>query len=199
MKIEDINIDKDSVEQFFNSIDTEALAKSIEASGELNMSNDNKLDSKLRQGLQKRLDRIWEDEVELRMQRQEVEKELTTTEVGRSDEEFKWLKAQHWALGKAMDALAKQRIAIMAVLDNPNVFDKDDSSDKTELITKLKDEEFELHHKIEKLDTFLLDDNKTAEVNEYQLELLKHQREIMVEYARTLMNRIFNLQAQQKW
>lgn len=161
------------------------------------MSNDNKLDSELRQGLQKRLERIAENEFELFKKRREIEQELYAMEVGRSDEEFKWLKAQHWALGKAMDALINQRKVIKATLDGLDVFDKREPSDTAELIKKLKNEEFDLHHKIEKLDTFLLDDNKTAEVDEYQLKMLKHQREIMVEYARTLMNRIFDLQGHQ--
>lgn len=168
------------------------------------MSNNNKLDSKLRQGLQKRLDRIWEDEVELQMQRQEVERELTTIQTMRSDEEFKWLKAQHFALGKALGALAQQRRTIMTVLDNPNVFDKDKadtadhSSDTAEVIKKLKKEDSDLTCKLEKLDAFLNDDNKTAKVCEHQLEWMKYQHKLMVEYHRTLINRIFDLHGHQK-
>lgn len=162
------------------------------------MSNNNELDSKLRQGLQERLNRIAEDEFELFKQRREIERELETIETSRSNKEFKGLKAQHWALGKAMDALAKQRSAIMAVLDNPNVFDEHGSSDKTELIDKLKNEEFDVHHKVEKLGAFLIDDNRTAKVSDYQLDLLKHQYEVMVEYHRILMNRIFELRTHHK-
>lgn len=180
-------------------IDNMKKVKSIGASGGIDMSNNNKLDSKLRQGLQRRLDRIWEDEVELRMQRQEVERELTTIQTMRSDEEFKWLKAQHFALGKALGALAQQRRTIMTVLDNPNVFDKADTADTAKVIDKLKNEEFDVRHKIDKLDAFLNDDNKMAKINEYQLDLMKHQYKVMVEYQRTLMNRIFDLHAQQKW
>lgn len=158
------------------------------------MSNDNKLDSELRQGLQRRLDRIWEDEVELRMQRREIENELTTIEVGRSDEEFKWLKAQHWALGKTLGALAQQKRTIMTTLDNPNAFDEHESSDKAELITKLKDEEAELRHKLTKLSVFLLDDDKTAKVDKGQLRLLQKQQHAMGEYRHILVARIFNLE-----
>lgn len=158
------------------------------------MSNDNKLDSKLRQGLQKRLDRIWEDEVELRIQRQVAERELTTIQTMRSDEEFKWLKAQHFALGKALGALAQQRRAIMTVLDNPNVFDKAGTSNKTELITKLKNEEYELSDKLNKLSTFLLDSDKTAQINDEQLRLLQMQQQAMANYHRILVARIFNLE-----
>ena len=158
------------------------------------MSNDNKLDSKLRQGLQKRLDRIWEDEVELRIQRQVVERELTTIQTMRSDEEFKWLKAQHFALGKALGALAQQRRAIMTVLDNPNDFDKAGTSNKTELITKLKNEEYELSDKLNKLSTFLLDSDKTAQINDEQLRLLQMQQQAMANYHRILVARIFNLE-----
>lgn len=161
------------------------------------MSNNNKLDSKLRQGLQKRLERIAENEFELLKQRREIERELYAMEVGRSDEEFKWLKTQHWALGKALGALAKQRRTIMTVLDNPNVFDKadtaDHSSDTAEVIEKLKKEDSDLTRKLEKLNAFLNDDNKTAKVCEYQLELMKYQYKLMVEYHHTLMNRIFDL------
>lgn len=163
------------------------------------MSNNNKLDSKLRQGLQKRLERIAENEFELLKQRREIERELYAVEVGRSDEEFKWLKAQHFALGTTLGALAQQRRTIMTVLDNPNIFDKHEVSDTAKVIDKLKNEEFDLRHKIDKLDAFLIDDNKTAKINEYQLDLMKHQYKVMIEYQRTLMNRIFDLHAQQKW
>lgn len=182
-------------------IDNMKKVKSIGASGGIDMSNNNKLDSKLRQGLQRRLDRIWEDEVELRMQRQEVERELTTIQTMRSDEEFKWLKAQHFALGKALGALAQQRRTIMTVLDNPNVFDKadtaDHSSDTAEVIERLEKEDSNLARKLEKLDAFLNDGNKTAKVCEHQLELMKYQYKLMVEYRRTLINRLFDLQGHQ--
>lgn len=166
------------------------------------MSED-KLDNKMQQGLQARLDRIWEDEVELQMQRQEVERELTTIQTVRSDEEFKWLKAQHFALGKALGALAQRRRTIMTVLDNPNAFDKDKadtsdhSSDTAEVIERLKKEDSDLTCKLEKLDAFLNDDNKTAKINEYQLDLMKHQYKLMVEYRRTLINRIFDVHVHQ--
>lgn len=158
------------------------------------MSNDNKLDEKLQQGLQKRLDRIWEDEVELRMQRQEIENELCNVDFNLNDEAVKWLKAQHWALGKAMDALINQRKVIRATLDGLDVFDKHESSDKTKLITKLKYEEAELLDKLNKLSTFLLDDDKTAKINDEQLRLLQMQQQAMANYRRILVARIFNLE-----
>lgn len=199
MKIEDINIDKDSVEHFYANIDTDALAESIKVSGGIDMS-DNKLDNGFVPSLQKRLERIAENEFELFKQRREIERWLNgSVPVSLSDEEFKWLKAQHYALGEAMGALAKQRNVIKAMLDNPNIFDKHEASDTAKLIDKLKNEEFDVRHKIDKLDAFLSDDNKTAKVPEHQLELLKYQYKVMVEYQRTLMNRIFDLHAQQKW
>lgn len=157
------------------------------------MSN-NKLDKKLQQGLQARLGRISENEFELFKQRREIERELKTIETSRSNKEFKGLKAQHWALGKAMDALAKQRIAIMTVLDNPNAFDEHESSDKAELITKLKDEEADVRHKLTKLSVFLLDDDKTAKVDKGQLRLLQMQQQAMANYRRILVARIFHLE-----
>ena len=48
------------------------------------------------------------------------------------------------------------------------------SSDKTELITKLKDEEAELLAKLNKLSTFLLDSDKTSKTDDNQLQLLKN-------------------------
>lgn len=163
------------------------------------MSN-NKLGNGFVPDLQERLERIAESEFELFKQRREIERWLDgSVPVSLSDEEFKWLKAQHYALGEAMDALAKQRSVIKAMLDNPNVFDKHEVSDTAKVIDKLKNEEFDVRHKIDKLDAFLNDDNKTAKINEYQLDLMKHQYKVMVEYQRTLMNRIFDLHAQQKW
>lgn len=163
------------------------------------MSNDNKLDSKLRQGLQARLDRIWEDTTELRILRDRLEDELRDNVL--SKEKASWLKAQHFALGKTLGALAQQRRTIMTVLDNPNVFDKadtaDHSSDTAEVIERLKKEDSDLTRKLEKLDAFLNDDDKTAKVSEYQLELLKYQYKLMVEYRRTLINRIFDLHVHQ--
>lgn len=156
--------------------------------------SDNKLDSKLRQGLQKRLDRIWEDEVELRIQRQEIENDLCNVDFNLNDEAVKWLKAQHWALGKAMDALEKQKNVINALLVNPNVFDEHESSDKTKLITKLKYEEAELLNKLNKLNTFLLDSDKTAKINDEQLGLMQMQQQAMTNYWRILVARIFHLE-----
>ena len=158
------------------------------------MSNDNKLDKKMQQGLQKRLDRIWEDEVELRMQRQEIENELCNVDFNLNNEAVKWLKARHWALGKAMDALVRQRRTIMTVLDNPNAFDEHESSDKAELITRLKYEEAELLDKLNKLSAFLLDSDKTAKINDEQLRLLQMQQQAMANYRRILVARIFNLE-----
>lgn len=200
MKIEDINIDKDSVEHFYANIDTDALAESIKVSGGIDMS-DNKLDNGFVPNLHERLERIAENEFELFKQRREIERWLDgSVPVSLSDEEFKWLKARHYALGKAMDALAKQRNVIKGTLDldSPNVFNEHEASDKAELIDKLKNEEFDLHHKIEKLDAFLSDDNKTAKVSEHQLELLKYQYKVMVEYQHILMNRIFDLRTHHK-
>lgn len=183
-------------------IDNMKKVKSIEASGGIDMSNDNKLDSKLRQGLQARLDRIWEDTTELRIMRNCIENELCDDDTDLIDEEFKWwLKAQHWALGKAMDALVQQKNVINAVMVNPNVFDKADTadhlSDTAEVIEKLKKEDSDLTRRLEKLNAFLNDDNKTARVCEYQLKWMKYQHKLMVEYHRTLMNRIFDLQGHQ--
>lgn len=158
----------------------------------------NKLGNGFVPDLHERLERIAEDEFELFKQRREIERWLNgSVPVSLSDEEFKWLKDERYALGKAMDALAKQRNVIKAMLDNSNIFDKHEASDTAKLIDKLKNEEFDVRHKIDKLDAFLIDDNKTAKVSEYQLELLKHQYKVMVEYQRTLMNRIFDLHAHQ--
>lgn len=156
--------------------------------------SDNKLDKKMQQGLQKRLDRIWEDEVELRMQRQEIENELCDVDFNLNNEAVKWLKAQHFALGKALDALKKQENVIDALLVNPNAFDEHKSSDKAELITKLKDEEAELLDKLNKLNTFLLDDDKTAKINDEQLRLMQMQQQAMTSYRRILVARIFHLE-----
>ncbi len=158
------------------------------------MSNDNKLDSKMQQGLQKRLDRIWEDEVELRIQRQEIENDLCNVDFNLNNETVKWLKAQHWALGKAMDALKKQENVIDALLVNPNAFDEHESSDKAELIAKLKEEEADLLDKLDKLSAFLLDDDKVAKINDEQLSLMKMQQETMANYRRILVARIFYLE-----
>ena len=159
----------------------------------------NKLGNGFVPDLQERLERIAENEFELFKQRREIERWLDgSVPVSLSDEEFKWLKAQHYALGKAMDALANQRNIIKARLDNPNIFNKHEVSDTAKVIDRLKNEEFDLRHKIDKLDAFLID-NKTAKINEYQLDLMKHQYKVMVEYQRTIMNRIFDLQGHQKW
>lgn len=157
--------------------------------------SDNKLDKKMQQGLQKWLDRIWEDKVELRMQRNEIENELCDVDFNLNNEAVKWLKAQHWALGKALDALKKQEDVIDALLVNPNAFDEHESSDKVGLITKLKDEEAELLDKLNKLSAFLLDDDKTAKINDEQLRLLQKQQHAMGEYRRILVARIYNLEA----
>lgn len=158
------------------------------------MSNDNKLDSKMQQDLQRRLDRIWEDEVELRIQRQEIENDLCNVDFNLNNETVKWLKAQHWALGKAMDALKRQENVIDALLVNPNAFDEHESSDKAELIAKLKDEEAELLNKLNKLSTFLLDSDKTAKINDEQLRLMQMQQQAMANYRRILVARIFHLE-----
>lgn len=166
------------------------------------MSNDNKLDSKMQQDLQRRLDRIWEDEVELRIQRQEIENDLCNVDFNLNNETVKWLKAQHWALGKAMDALKRQENVIDALLVNPNVFDKADTadylSDTAEVIEKLKKEDSDLTRKLDKVTAFLNDDNKTAKVSKEQIVLLERQECAMLEYHSILMNRIFDLQGHQK-
>lgn len=156
-------------------------------------------------GLYARLERIAEEAFELFKQRREIEGWLDgdTSISFISDLELKWLKAQYHALGEALDALGKQREAIKVVLDDPNVFDKDKadtadhSSDTAEVIERLKKEDADLTCKLEKLDAFLNDDNKTAKVCEYQLEWMKYQHKLMVEYHRTLKNRIFDLQGHQ--
>lgn len=159
----------------------------------------NKLDKKMQQGMQARLDRIWEDTTELRIMRDCLENELCDANL--IDEESKWLKAQHWALGKAMDALVQQKNVINAVMVNPNVFDEADtadySSDTVELIDKLKKEASDLARKLEKLDAFLIDDSRTAKVSEYHIALMKRQECAMFDYHRELMNRIFDLQGHQ--
>ncbi|AJT51592.1 hypothetical protein LBLM1_11230 (plasmid) [Limosilactobacillus mucosae LM1] len=147
-------------------------------------------------GLYARLERIAEEAFELFKQRREIEGWLDgdTSISFISDLELKWLKAQYHALGEALDALGKQREAIKVVLDNPNVFDKHEASDKTDLITKLKDEEYELSDKLNKLSTFLLDSDKTAQINDEQLRLLQMQQQAMANYHRILVARIFNLE-----
>ena len=164
------------------------------------MSED-KLDKKMRQGLQARLDRIWEDTTELRIMRNCIEDELCDDDTDLIDEESKWAEAQHWALGKAMDALVQQKNVINAVMVNPNVFDEADtsdySSDTVELIDKLKKEASDLTRKLEKLNAFLIDDSKTAKVSEYHIALMKRQECAMFDYHGMLMNRIFDLQGHQ--
>lgn len=145
-----------------------------------------------KQAIQDRLDRIWEDQTELRIQRNRLEDELRDNVLGK--EEANWLKAQHFALGKALDALVQQKNVINAVMVNPNVFDKQESLDKTDLITKLKDEEADLLDKLDKLSAFLLDSDKVAKINSDQLSLMKMQQETMANYRRILVARIFNLE-----
>lgn len=147
-------------------------------------------------GLYARLERIAEEAFELFKQRREIEGWLDSdTSISFiSDLELKWLKAQYHALGEALDALSKQREAIKVVLDDPNVFDEHEASDKTDLITKLKDEEYELSDKLNKLSTFLLDSDKTTKINDEQLRLLQMQQQAMANYHRILVARIFNLE-----
>lgn len=64
-------------------------------------------DIKRKQAIQDRLDRIWEDTTELSIMRDGLESELCDADL--IEEKSKWLKAQHWALGKAMDALENQK------------------------------------------------------------------------------------------
>lgn len=147
---------------------------------------------KCKQAMQDRLDRIWEDTTELSIMRDGLESELCDADL--IDEESKWLKAQRWALGKAMDALENQKNVINAIMVNPHVFDEADTSDKTELITKLKDEETDLLDKLDKLSAFLLDSDKVAKLNDDQLSLMRMQQETMANYRRILVARIFNLE-----
>lgn len=158
------------------------------------MSNDVKLDAKSMSEVRARLGRIATDEFELFKQRTEIEKELNNTKTNRSSKELKGLKTQYWALGKAMNALAKQRIAILSELDSSNMPNKDDSSDKAKLINKLKNEEYELLDKLDKLSAFLLDDDKVAKINDEHLRLLQMQQQAMTNYHRILVARIFNLE-----
>lgn len=65
---------------------------------------------KYKQAIQDRLDRIWEDQTELRILRSRLEDELRDNVLGK--EEANWLKAQHFALGKALDALKNQKNVI---------------------------------------------------------------------------------------
>lgn len=158
--------------------------------------------SKLRHEAKVRLDQIWEDEVELRMQRKEIENELCNVDFNLNNEMVNWAKAQHFALGKAMEALKRQENVINAVLVNPNVFDKADTadylSDTAEVIEKLKKEDSDLTRKLDKVTVFLNDDNKTAKVSKEQIVLLERQECAMLEYHSILMNRIFDLQGHQK-
>lgn len=147
---------------------------------------------KRKQAIQDRLDRIWEDQTELRILRDRLENELCDANL--TDEESKWLKAQHWALGTAMDALVQQKNVINALMVNPHVFDEADTSDRTELITKLKDEETDLLDRLDKLSAFLLDGDKVAKINDDQLSLMRMQQETMANYRRILVARIFNLE-----
>ena len=67
-------------------------------------------DIKRKQAIQDRLDRIWEDQTELRILRNRLEDELRDNAL--SKEEANWLKAQHFAFGKALDALENQKNVI---------------------------------------------------------------------------------------
>lgn len=138
---------------------------------------------KRKQAIQDRLDRIWEDQTELRILRDRLKDELRDNVLGK--EEANWLKAQHFALGKALDALENQKNVIRRTKM---------SKDKAELITKLKDEEADLLGNLDKLSAFLLDDDKVAKINDDQLSLMKMQQETMANYRRILVARIFNLE-----
>lgn len=138
---------------------------------------------KRKQAIQDRLDRIWEDQTELRILRNRLEDELRDNVL--SKEEANWLKAQHFALGKALDALENQKNVIRRTKM---------SKDKAELITKLKDEEADLLGNLDKLSAFLLDDDKVAKINDDQLSLMRMQQETMANYRRILVARIFNLE-----
>lgn len=72
-------------------------------------TNENE-DIKYKQAIQDRLDRIWEYQTELRILRNRIEDELRDNFLG--EEEANWLKAQHFALGKALDALENQKNVI---------------------------------------------------------------------------------------
>lgn len=73
-------------------------------------------DIKYKQAIQDRLDRIWEDQTELHILRDRLEDELRDNTLGK--EEANWIKAQHFALGKALDALENQKNVIE---ENKNV------------------------------------------------------------------------------
>lgn len=157
-------------------------------------------DIKRKQAIQDRLDRIWEDQTELRILRDRLEDELRDNVL--SKEEANWLKAQHFALGKALDALENQKNVIETVADDSRAIDKDYSSDSLSdtavVIKELRKDDAELTHKLEKMVAFLIDDDKTAMLSSRLITYIKCREDILFEYHYILMNHIFELQGRQK-
>lgn len=153
-----------------------------------------------KQAIQDRLDRIWEDQTELRIQRNRLEDELRDNVLGK--EEANWLKAQHFALGKALDALENQKNVLEKVSNHSNVSDKNDRSDSLSdtavVIRELRKDDAELTHKLEKMIAFLTDDDKTTMLSSRLISYIKCREDILLEYHYILMNHIFDLQGHQK-
>lgn len=156
------------------------------------MSNNIDEATKRKWAIQRRLDRIWEDETELRIQRKDIEDELQDEVLG--TEETNWLKARHFALGKALDALKNQKNVIEKISDSSKAINKKELSDTAFVIKELKKKDATLAHKLDKLSAFLTDDNQTDNVSERLIELLKCQEDMLFEYHYILMNHIFDLQ-----
>ena len=155
---------------------------------------------KRKQAIRDRLDRIWEDQTELRILRDRLEDELHDSVL--SKEEANWLKAQHFALGKALDALENQKNVIETAVDDSKVIDKEDSpdslSDTAVVIKELRKDDAELTHKLKKMIAFLTDDDKTTMLSSRLISYIKCREDILLEYHYILMNHIFDLQGHQK-
>lgn len=156
------------------------------------MDNNTDEITKHRWAIQNRLDRIWEDETELRIQRKSIEDELQDNVLG--TEEANWLKAQHFALGKALDALKNQKNVIETISDSPKSIDKKDLSDTAFVINELKKRDATLAHKLDKMNAFLTDKDQTDNLSRRIIELLKCQEDMLFEYHYILMDHIFDLQ-----
>lgn len=156
------------------------------------MSNNIDEATKRKWAIQRRLDQIWEDETELRIQRKDIEDELQDEALG--TEETNWLKARHFALGKALDALKNQKNIIEKISDSPKTINKKELSDTAFVIRELKKKDATLAHKLDKMSTFLTDENQTDNLSERLIELLKCQEDMLFEYHYILMNHIFDLQ-----
>ena len=152
------------------------------------MDNNTDESTKHRWAIQNRLDRIWEDETELRIQRKSIEDELQDNVLG--TEETNWLKAQHFALGKALDALENQKNVIETISDSPKTIDKKDLSDTAVVINELKKRDATLVHKLDKMSAILTDEDQIDNLSRRLIELLKCQEDMLFEYHYILMDPI---------